>query len=70
MDSSACARDGELRTQKLKSHMLRTQSLKILPLKPGVDNYIDIHAAFTARNIFLADFYPSGAFNCIFRNLS
>ena len=27
---------GELRTQKLKSHLLRTQTLRVLPLKPGV----------------------------------
>ena len=30
----------ELRTQKLKSHLLGTQSLKILPLKLGVGQYI------------------------------
>ena len=35
---------GELWTRKLKSHLLRTQSLKILPLKPGVGQYIAIHA--------------------------
>ena len=29
-------RSGELRTQKLKSHLVRTQSLNVLPLKPGV----------------------------------
>ena len=29
-------RSWELRTQKLKSHLMRTQSLKVLPLKPGV----------------------------------
>ena len=27
---------GELRTQKLKSHLVRTQSLNVLPLKSGV----------------------------------
>ena len=27
-------RSGELRTQKLKSHLVRTQSLNVLPLKP------------------------------------
>ena len=33
-------RSGELRTQKLKSQLMRTQSLKVLPLKPGVGQYI------------------------------
>ena len=56
---------GELRTQKLKSHLVRTQSLNILPLKPGVGQYIVIHATLTARDFFLA-YYPSGPFTCIF----
>ena len=51
---------GELRTQKLKSHSVRTQSLNVLPLKPGVGQYIAIHATRTARNFFLAYFYPFG----------
>ncbi|WP_419597048.1 hypothetical protein, partial [Thiolapillus sp.] len=33
-------RSGELRTLKLKSHLVRTQSLNVLPLKPGVGQYI------------------------------
>ena len=57
-------RSGELRTQKLKSHLVRTQSLNVLPLKPGVDQYIAIHATLTARDFFLA---YSPAF---FQNLS
>ena len=57
---------GELWTQKFKSHLVRTQSLNILPLKPGVGQYIAIHATFTARNFFLAYFYPSVPFTCIF----
>ena len=52
--------------QKLKSHLLRTPSLNILPLKPGVGQYIAIHAMLTARDFFLAYFYPSGPFICIF----
>ena len=36
------SRSGELRTQKLRSHLLRTQSLEVLPLKPGVGQYIAI----------------------------
>ena len=57
---------GELRTQKLKSHLVRTQSLNVLPLKPGVGQYIAIHTTLTARDFFLAYFYPSGPFTCIF----
>ena len=44
----ACPRSGEPRTQKLKSHLERTQSLNILLLKPGVGQYIAIHATLTA----------------------
>ena len=35
--------------QRLKSNLLRTQGLKILPLKSGVGQYIAIHATLTAR---------------------
>ena len=38
------SRSGELRTQILKSHLVRTQSCNVLPLKPGVGQYIAIHA--------------------------
>ena len=70
--SSGQPHSGELWTQKLKSHLVRTQSLKVLPLKPGVGQYIAINATrFTARDFFLANFYPSGPFTCIFfQNLS
>ena len=34
----------ELQMQKLKSHLVRTQSLNILPCKPGVGQYIAMHA--------------------------
>ena len=47
-------RSGELRTQKLKSHLVRTQSLNVLPLKPGVGQYIAIHATLTVRDFFLS----------------
>ena len=63
-------RSGELRTQKLKSHPMRTQSLNVLPLKPGVSQYIAIHATLTARDFFLAYFYTFGPFTCIFSNTS
>ena len=65
-------RSGELRTQKLKSHLVRKQSLNVLPLKPGVGQYIAIHATLTARDFFFAYFYPSSPYTCIFffQNLS
>ena len=49
-----------------KPHMLRTQGLKVLRLKPAVGRYIATHATITARDFFLANFYPSGPFTCIF----
>ena len=62
---------GELGTQKLKSHLMRIQSLKAFPLKPGVGQYIAMHATLSARDCFLTYFYPSGPFSCIFfQNLS
>ena len=72
LQSVFCAvnRSGELRTQKLKSHLVRTQSLNVLPLKPGVGQYIAIHATHTARDFFLAYFYTSGPFTCIFSKTS
>ena len=63
-------RSGELRTQKLKSHLVRTQSSNVLPFKPGVGQYIAIHATLTARDFFLAYFYPSSPFTCIFSKIS
>ena len=41
----------------LKSHLMRTQSLKVHPLKPGVGQYIATHPTLTARDFFLAYFY-------------
>ena len=61
---------GKLRTQKLKSHLVRTQILNVLPLKPGVGQYIAIHASLTARDFFVAYFYPSCPFTCIFSKTS
>ena len=49
-----------LRTQKLKPHLLRTQSLKVLP------PFKNIHVTpTTSRVSFLANFYLSGPFTCI-----
>ena len=63
------SRSGELRMQKLKSHLVRTQSLNVLPFKPRVDQYIAIHATLTTRDFFLISALPvhSPAF---FQNLS
>ena len=61
----SCPRSGEQRTQKLKSHLVRTQNLNVLPFKPGAGQYIAIHATLTARDFFPAYFYPSGPFTCI-----
>ena len=41
-------RSGQLRTQNLKSHLMRTQSLRVLPLNLGVGQYVTIHATLTA----------------------
>ena len=49
----SCPGSGELRAQKLKSHLVGTQSLNVLPLKPGVGQYIVMHATLTARDFFL-----------------
>ena len=51
---------------EIKTHLVRTQSLNVFPVKPGVGQYIAIHATLTAGDIFLAYFYPSGPFTCIF----
>ena len=69
---SSCGvpRGGELRMRKLKSHLLRTQSLNVLPLKPGVGQYIAIHATRIARDFFLVYFYTSVPFTCIFSKSS
>ena len=41
--SAVVPRSGELRMQKLKSRQVRTQSLNVLPLKPGVGQYITLY---------------------------
>ena len=44
--------------------------LKRSPLKPGIGQSIAIHATLTARDFFLAYFYHSGPFTCIFSKTS
>ena len=70
VDSIVCTpRSGELQTQKLKSHQVRTQSWNGLPLKPGVGQYIAIHAMLTARIFSL--FLPFQSIHLhFFQNLS
>ena len=63
-------RSGELQMQKLKSHLMRTLSLNILSFKPGVGQYIAMHATLNASDFFLANFYLSGPFTCIFSKTS
>ena len=41
-------RSGGPRMQELKSHLVRTQSLNVLPVKPGVGQYVAMHATLTA----------------------
>ena len=55
-----------LRTQKLKTHPLRTKSSKIFPLKPDVGRNIATHALPTARNFFLPNFCLPSPFIFIF----
>ena len=64
------SRRGELQTQKLKSHLVRTQSLNVLLFKLRVGQYIAIHAMFTVRDFFHAYFYSSSPFTCIFSKTS
>ena len=66
ISSNPPSRSGELRAQKLKSHPKRTQSLRVLPLKSGVGQYIAMHARLTARDFFLPSFYSFSPFTCIF----
>ena len=63
-------RSGELQTQKLKTHLLRPQSFNVLHLKPKVGQCIAIHATLSAKDFFLAYYYLSGPFTCIFSKTS
>ena len=55
-----------LQTQKRKTHLLRTQSSKVLPFESRAGPYMVMHATPTARDFFHASFYNSGQFICIF----
>ena len=51
---------------EIKSHLLRTQSSKVLPLKPGVGQNIAMPALPTARDFLFANFYLPRPFTSIF----
>ena len=50
----------------IKVPSVENTELKGSPLKLGIGQGIVIHATLTARDFFLANFYPSGPFTCIF----
>ena len=54
----------------LISHLLRTQCLNVLPLKPRIGQDIATHAILTVRDFLLAHFYLSGPFTCTFSKAS
>ena len=56
--------------QKLKSNLMRTQRVKVFPFRPGVGQYIAMHAVLTARDFFLANLYTSDPFTRIFSKTS
>ena len=56
----------ELRTQKLKFHLLKRHNFKDLSVKHEAGQYKATHATLTARDFFLANFYPFRPFTCIF----
>ena len=66
---TAVPRSGELRTQKLKSPLMRTRTLKVVPLKPGVGQYIAMHGTLTARDFTVHSpaFFPKPlpSFSCV-----
>ena len=69
--SDIIPRSGELRTQKLKSHLVRTQSLNVLPFKPGVDQYIAIHCYAYCQGVLPCLFLPFQSIHLhFFQNLS
>ena len=55
---------------EIKVPSVENTELEGSPLKPGVGEYIAIHATLTARDFFLANFYPSGPFTCIVSKIS
>ena len=59
---------GVLRTQKLKTYLLRTQSSKVLPVKPGAGRYIAMLATPTANDFFWLISTPRSIHLHLFQN--
>ena len=57
--SDVYPRSGELQTQKFKSHLVRTQSLNVLPLKPGIQVHRSVysHTCYAYCQGFLPRFF-------------
>ena len=55
---------------EIKGPSLGNTERKGFPFKVWSRQYIAMHATLTARNFFLADFYPSGPFTWIFSSTS
>ena len=55
---------------EIRDPSVQNPHLKVLPFKPGAGPYKATHATPTARDFFLASFYPSGPVTCIFSKTS
>ena len=67
----ATPRSGEIRTQKLKSHLVRTQSLIVLPLKSGVGQCMATHCYTYCHGFLPRLFLPFRSIHLhFFKNLS
>ena len=51
---------------EIKAPFVENRELKGSPFKRGASPYIAMHATLTGKKFFLANFYPSGPFTCIF----
>ena len=55
---------------EIKIPSVENTELECFPFKPGIGQCIAKHATRTARDFFLANFYPSGLFPAFFPNVS
>ena len=69
LNASPTPRSVELRTQKLKSHLLRLQSLKVLPEAWSRSVYSHTYYAY-CQGFLPRLFLPFGPFTCIFSKTS
>ena len=51
---------------EIKDPSAENPNLKGFPFNARVGGHITVHASTSARNFFLANFYPLGPFTCIF----